>query len=244
MSGTGVIEDVVENTAPERPYQARKRARSQRADPAAERPKTRPAGQRSSTTSRQSCPRRQRIVASAPIEEASKSTPTEVPPVKLTNWQVLHDLACRANDGDEHSLRKLCEVIAKNPAIWRAIGDASKLAERCWISLMANGDLLVEESIPRQLSELKATLSGPMPTAMEKMLIDMLGIRWLAVQHAERAAADTGGDVRLGMFRLKRAESAQKRFASTLKMLLLVRSLQGLELPLDAGPESMEGDAT
>jgi hypothetical protein len=72
---------------------------------------------------------------------------------------------------------------------------------------------------------LKGELAGSQAGPLEKLLIDLLGVSWLATCQAEAAAAQVGGSLPLAAFRLRRAESAQRRFASAVKMLLLVRTL-------------------
>jgi hypothetical protein len=58
---------------------------------------------------------------------------------------------------------------------------------------------------------------------LETLLVDLIGLRFLAIEHAEIEAADECSDLRLAAFRLTRAESAQKQFASSVKLLHLSR---------------------
>jgi hypothetical protein len=125
------------------------------------------------------------------------------------------------------------------------VGDVSRLAERAWVDLLSSNSLLAAESISRYLRQLKAELAGPNPTPTEHMLIDMVGVRFLAAQHAEYTAAQQGGSLEQARFRIRRAESAQKRFASSLKMLILVRTLAPRSLfPLGSASAPSEGCQT
>jgi hypothetical protein len=78
---------------------------------------------------------------------------------------------------------------------------------------------------------LKADLAGDEPTPIEALLIDHLAACHLAAQHAEiQAASGCGGSLEQANFRLRRAESAQKRLLHATKTLATLRALvpQGL----------------
>jgi hypothetical protein len=142
----------------------------------------------------------------------------------MTQAQAFAEMVRRANLGNEACLQQLRVMLDERPEIWMTVGDAGKLAERAWFTLLAARNALVEQSMPRRHKELKAELAGPSPSPLEKVLVDLIGLRWLAVQQAEIDAAEASADLKLANFRLKRAESAQKRFASSVKLLQLVRS--------------------
>jgi hypothetical protein len=62
-------------------------------------------------------------------------------------------------------------------------------------------------------------------------LIDLIGVTWLATQHADiEAACPPGASLGQAAFRLKRAESALRRHLSAVKTLTALRTLmpQGL----------------
>ena len=86
-------------------------------------------------------------------------------------------------------------------------------------------DVLAHESAQKQLANLKVSLSGSHPTPMEKLLVDQVAVCYLAERHAEVAAADTERhSLGQAVFNLKRAESAQRRYLNSIKMLALLRS--------------------
>ena len=132
----------------------------------------------------------------------------------------------RANSGNETCLAGLRKLLDEQPEIWRAIGNVSALAQKSWIALIGNGNKLVEESIPRQLKELKAELSGPNASPLETMLVDLVATTWLAAQHGEAiAASPEGGSLQQASLRLRRAESSQRRFLNAVRTLTMVRAL-------------------
>jgi hypothetical protein len=154
------------------------------------------------------------------------------PAVPITRSQALAELVRRAGEGNETCLAGLRQILDKDPELWRAAGDVSALAERMWIDLVANGNKLAEESIPRNLRELKVQLAGPSPTPLERLLMDYVGVTWLAAQHGEIGAAQVGGSLDQAKLRLRRAESAQKRFTGAVKTFALIRALAPKGMPV------------
>jgi hypothetical protein len=122
-------------------------------------------------------------------------------------------------------LAGLRRLLDNNAQIWQRAGDVGARAERAWVDLLAAGNQLAAESIPRRLRELKAELAGPDPTSLEKLLVDLIAISWLATCDAEATAAEVGGSLSQAALRLRRAESAQRRHLAALKALATVRSL-------------------
>src|SRR5262249_25792114 len=96
---------------------------------------------------------------------------------------------------------------------------------RLWTELMAGTNRLVAESVKRTLNKMKHELAGPRPTPLEKLLVDQVVVTWLAAMHGEaQAASPPGGSLEQAAFRLKRAESSQKRYLNSIKTLGLLRS--------------------
>ena len=156
--------------------------------------------------------------------ETRSSTPDEQP-TPITQAKAFSELVRRSNLGNQQCLEALRAILDQQPGIWQAVGDVSKMAERAWIAVVSPGDKLVEESIQRRLIALKAEMGGVDPNPLEKMLIDLVGVSWLAVFEAEISAAQSGGSPQQVSIRLRRAESAQKRFLRAIKTLTTVRAL-------------------
>lgn len=157
-----------------------------------------------------------------PKEPAAPPSPE---PRSMTQAEAFAEVVRRANEGSEKHLKGLRDILDQNPHIWKTAGDMSVMAQRAWVKLLAAGDKLVEEATIRQVKAMKAELTGPDPTPLEKLVIDHVTVAWLAVQHGEANAAQMGGTVGLGLFRLRRAESAAKRFNSAVRTLTLLRTL-------------------
>jgi hypothetical protein len=135
------------------------------------------------------------------------------------------ELISRANLGDQEALTRLRQVLDSNPQLWRQAGNLTAVAEKAWIDLVAGTNAVAAESARRCLAEMKTELKGPHPTPLESMLVDLVGVTWLATRHAEIQAASTGGSLDQATFRLRRAESSQKRHLNAVKTLATLRSL-------------------
>lgn len=188
-------------------------------------------------------PRKRPRPTAPPPKQETKQAPAPPPPAPrpVTQAEAFEEMVRRANQGNETCLRGLREILDQRPEIWRNVGDVGALAERLWAELLARGNRLAEESILRKVGALKASLAGPAPTPLEDLLVDYLGVTWLAAHHAETTAAQEGGGVELAKLRLKRAESAQKRFTGAVKTLTLVKALlpQGASMAA-GGPKPRE----
>src|SRR5262245_23218668 len=78
----------------------------------------------------------------------------------------------------------------------------------------------------RTVAELKAELAGDNPTRLERLLVDQVIACWMEVSYLEAVAADPGcSSLDQSDFRLRRLESAQRRYLNALKSLASVRTL-------------------
>jgi hypothetical protein len=154
--------------------------------------------------------------ASGPAAPAPAADPREA----------LQALIGQANAGDRAALARLGRFLDVNPALWEKAGDLTALAERAWVGLIAGGDALLAESARRKLRQFKGALAGAHPTPLEQLLVGQVGVCWLAAQHGElQAAGPAGGSLQQAAFRLKRAESAQRRLQGAVKTLATLRAL-------------------
>ena len=123
-------------------------------------------------------------------------------------------------------LPRLRQLLDDHPEIWQRIGDLAGLVERAWIGVMAADDRLVVESMKRKIEEMRSDLAGDSPTRLERLMVDQIIGCWLEVKHVENESALADEDsVATASFRLKRLESAQRRFDSAVKTLSSVRAL-------------------
>ncbi len=139
---------------------------------------------------------------------------------------LLRDLVARANAGEGWAIQRLRRVLDDNPRFATRVGDLTAIAEASWIALMTGSDQLATEGTKRNLVALKDELRGPHPTPLEALLVDQVAVAWLGAQHAEiQAASPSSGSLDQASFKLKRAESCQKRLLSATKTLATIRTL-------------------
>jgi hypothetical protein len=145
----------------------------------------------------------------------------------------LRDLVRLAQGGDASALPRIREILDAHPEIWGHAGDIAAMAERTWIAVLATRDPVVVESMRRTVAEIRADLGGDRPTRLVRLLVDQVIATYLECKHVEAmTASDAGASLDQAAFRLKRLESAQKRYQGTIKALTEVEKLEVVpELP-------------
>jgi hypothetical protein len=144
------------------------------------------------------------------------------PPVSVE----LRALVQQAQGGDPTALPRIREILDHHPEVWQHLGDLSALAERAWIAVIAADHPLAVEAMRRSMAELRTDLAGEHPTRLERMMVDQVVACWLEMKYLEGVSAEPGrGSLEQASFRLKRLESAQKRFDGAVKTLTTLRTL-------------------
>jgi hypothetical protein len=157
------------------------------------------------------------------VKDARASQPPEEPPVK----RELQDLVARAKQGDATALPRLRALLDAHPEVWQTVGNLARYVEAAWIDLVAGDDPLFRESMKRQAGALREALSGPHATKSEALLVDLVVNNWLGVQQAEYSQATQtggGGSIMQANHRLRRSESAQRKFLMAMRMLTTLRA--------------------
>jgi hypothetical protein len=154
--------------------------------------------------------------------DAEHSSTTHEPPVAAE----LRVLVQQAQDGDARALPRIREILDTYPVIAAHLGDLAALVERAWIAVLAADNPLTIEAMKRTIQGMRQDLAGEHPTPLEKLLVGQVIVCWLEVQCLQGAAAEPGrGSLEQASFRLKRLESAQRRFDGSVKTLTTLRSL-------------------
>jgi hypothetical protein len=168
-------------------------------------------------------PKRKQPTARLPRPRAEPDPPRPDPAAFRA---ALAGVVARANAGDRAALAELRAVLDRHPDAQQAAGDLARLAEAAWLDLVAAGNALAREALQRELARLKADLAGPHPTGLERLLVADVCVSYLAKRQAEIAAASpAGGSLPQAAFRLRRVESAQRRFLTAVKVLTKLRAL-------------------
>jgi hypothetical protein len=153
--------------------------------------------------------------------EPSGTTPAE-PRVSAE----LRVLVQSAQAGNPAALPHIRRILDEHPEVWRHVGDLATLAERAWIAVLAADHPVAVESMKRTVAAMKADLAGENPTRIERLLVDQVVACWMEVNYLETVSAAPGrSSLDQSDFRLKRLESAQRRYLSALRTLTSVRTL-------------------
>ena len=137
--------------------------------------------------------------------------------------QALTQLRQRAGAGDEEAIDTLRELLALCPEVVADVRGLADEVEEKWLRAVAAGDPVKMARYREDLDQFKAEVGGDDPTPLVRLLADHLAVCHLAVQYAESAAAEPAAPG-VGAIRLKRAESAQRRFSAAVKLLALVQT--------------------
>jgi len=106
---------------------------------------------------------------------------------KLPTQEEFAALVAQANHGDDDAVAQLRDVLDKHDVLWRTFGDLGKHAQLALIRAIANGDMLVQESVTRMADELCRELMGPYATKLEEMAIERIVTGWLEMRFVETA---------------------------------------------------------
>jgi hypothetical protein len=138
----------------------------------------------------------------------------------------LRALINRARQGDKTSQPALLELL-KDPGMVDLLGgDLARLAQLTLIGEFSGKDLLIRESLICKLDLLRAELSGPNPTPLERLLVDRVAACWLHLHHLEVLFAQKDSmPLAVGAYYQRCLDRAQKRYLSAIKTLAVVRKL-------------------
>jgi hypothetical protein len=107
-------------------------------------------------------------------------------------------------------------------------GEIGAAAEVAWLDLAAGSEDGAKAALERRLAALKAELSGPTPTALERLLVERVALAWLVAGYSAAAVAGAPGrglsPARLAQFE-RRHERAHRAFLAATKTLATVRKL-------------------
>ena len=134
----------------------------------------------------------------------------------------------RARGGDPTEIAALRAAMEHSPNLWKAYGDLATHARNSWIALIAGPDLVLLESLERQVEAMKADLAGPATTPLENLLIERIVACWLQLGHADASAAQSREvSLKQADFARKRQDSAHRRYVMAVGALAMTRRLLG-----------------
>ena len=136
----------------------------------------------------------------------------------------------RANAGDRAVLPALRRLLDAEPALVERNSPAGVLLH----DLVAGYRCLaIREAFRRTLDRLRAELSGPAPSPLERLLVERIATCYLSCYRAEMEYEAESG-LGAGDYCRKRLDSAHKRLLSSIKCLAMVRKLAPSALQIHA----------
>jgi hypothetical protein len=136
----------------------------------------------------------------------------------------LQALSKRAQNGDVTALPEIRELLKDSEAVDRLGGDLARQAQLILIRKFSGKNLLYQEAVPRKLEAMRAELSGPTPTPLERLLVDRVLSCWLHLHHLEIVYAQNGTmSLSQATYYERSISAAQKRYLHAIKTLALVR---------------------
>lgn len=132
----------------------------------------------------------------------------------------------RAQKGDRTALPGLRKLLAPPGAADALGGNLPDRAVQLLLTTMAGGNLFFREAVARKVDELRAELSGPSPSAVERLLAERAVCCWLHLYHLEHLYAGKGSmSLEVAGHYQRCIDRAHKRYLSALKTLSEVRKI-------------------
>jgi hypothetical protein len=140
--------------------------------------------------------------------------------------EAMRALLQRGQQGDASVLPQLRELLNERPELWQRLGNLTGQVEEALLDLTAGKSLLAREAIRRRMEALRAELSVPPPTPVEKLLIDRVVICWAQCHLADLDDVQkTRAGTPQGSHAQRRLNGIQARFLAAVRQLVVVRRL-------------------
>lgn len=144
--------------------------------------------------------------------------------------QQIAELAKLAQGGDHSLLPAIREMVDKENWLVDGTGNLAVQVQASWIKAYTDGNLLYEETVERKLRELRNSLGGPNPSALEMLLVERILACWLQANYLETLYAQRMGSREARTWpddegHQRRQDRAHRRFLSAVKTLAVVRRL-------------------
>ena len=141
----------------------------------------------------------------------------------------LTDLIARATTGDRSTLPQI-QGMLRSPAgaeMAERLGNLAAVAERNLLAAFVGSDLMTGEAVRLKAEALRAELTGPEPTPLEKLLAERVVLCWLQLHIADaRAARALDAASPQGDYYQRQQTQAQARYLAAVKALVTLRKLQ------------------
>ncbi len=136
----------------------------------------------------------------------------------------LRALVDGAQQGDKTALLALRTALT-NQDLADIGGDLARLNRDALIAMLAGENLLVQESTRSKVDLLRAELTGPNATPLERLLVERIVSCWLHLHYIEWCAQKEGRTIPLATYYQRSLSFSQKRYVDAIKALAVVRRL-------------------
>jgi hypothetical protein len=137
----------------------------------------------------------------------------------------LQALLHRAELGDQAALADLKKTLDDIPEISKRYGDLGQIAIQAWLKVVAGPNLLLQETLNRQLDEMRNELQGGADAPLlERLLVDQILCCWIQARHVDAIFAQ-GTSPATPLQLDKRQTGAHHRFIKSVQALATLRKL-------------------
>jgi hypothetical protein len=157
-------------------------------------------------------------------------------PARTFDPDAVRALIRTAEMGDDRCLPALRQFLRENPSVRRSF-DLSAIQRRALIEKMYPTRLYSRELLQAQADEVLASVLGPDPTPVERLLAERVAVGWLQVQDADVQVSLANGLV--PALELKRADSAYRRYLAALRALAAFRRLPRPAMQVNIGEQQV-----
>jgi hypothetical protein len=160
-------------------------------------------------------------------ENAVPDKQKQVEPGIPTDPGEINKIIKRARQGDATALPMLRRLFKEDKEFVDLLGgDLARQVEFSLINAVCGENLPIKEALMRKLNLLRGELAGPMPTPLERLLVERIALCWLSLHDAElRFAQMPELNIRHAEYWQNRIDRAHRRYLSAIKTLATVRKL-------------------
>ncbi|MHB8954172.1 MAG: hypothetical protein ACYC4U_14480 [Pirellulaceae bacterium] len=132
-----------------------------------------------------------------------------------------------ANQGSSEALARLREVLDDNPDLWQSIADLGGHCESILVKLIAGNNVVLRESLSRQVVSLKEELGGSGPGVLKEIAAQRVVNTWLLMSYVDAVCPVPGSRAEI-----QRQEAAHRQYDKAVKGLKAVsRGMSDKVLP-------------
>jgi hypothetical protein len=140
-----------------------------------------------------------------------------------------------ARRGNLECLPQLRKVLDEHPELWQGVGDLTRHAQESWLTLLADKNLHIAESMRRHLASMRSELAGAGASPLDHLLIDRILACYVQVSYFDihEGQNPSGQNIKFDKYRMHRQDQAHRQFLSAVKQLATVRQLAAKTIQIE-----------